>query len=191
MGHPDAALLALRGWALEQGHADLCALCDRYAQEAPVARWHALSGPTGESDLYAVLPREAVLCLAQGSPLNDACLLQQLAAVLAVGSRAVWSGDCQLLWQALPSLAKDRVTLVRDWRLDPIVFSVVLHHGEPADLLVVCRVVASRAGPVVEVVEVRASASEAHIPLERLMLERSLSINIAAAGGNASLMTMG
>jgi len=28
------------------------------------------------------------------------------------------------------------------------------------------------------------------IPLERLVVERSLSINTAAAGGNASLMTM-
>jgi RHH-type proline utilization regulon transcriptional repressor/proline dehydrogenase/delta 1-pyrroline-5-carboxylate dehydrogenase len=29
------------------------------------------------------------------------------------------------------------------------------------------------------------------IPLERLVLERALSVNTAAAGGNASLMTIG
>ena len=29
------------------------------------------------------------------------------------------------------------------------------------------------------------------IPLERLMIERALSVNTAAAGGNASLMTIG
>jgi RHH-type transcriptional regulator, proline utilization regulon repressor / proline dehydrogenase / delta 1-pyrroline-5-carboxylate dehydrogenase len=29
------------------------------------------------------------------------------------------------------------------------------------------------------------------VPLERLVVERSLSINTAAAGGNASLMTLG
>jgi RHH-type proline utilization regulon transcriptional repressor/proline dehydrogenase/delta 1-pyrroline-5-carboxylate dehydrogenase len=28
------------------------------------------------------------------------------------------------------------------------------------------------------------------VPLERLLLERSLSVNTAAAGGNASLMTL-
>ena len=32
---------------------------------------------------------------------------------------------------------------------------------------------------------------ERDVPLERLVLERSLSVNTAAAGGNASLMTIG
>jgi len=32
---------------------------------------------------------------------------------------------------------------------------------------------------------------EANIVLDRLVLERSLSVNTAAAGGNASLMTIG
>jgi RHH-type proline utilization regulon transcriptional repressor/proline dehydrogenase/delta 1-pyrroline-5-carboxylate dehydrogenase len=31
----------------------------------------------------------------------------------------------------------------------------------------------------------------ATFPLERLMVERTLSVNTAAAGGNASLMTIG
>jgi len=31
---------------------------------------------------------------------------------------------------------------------------------------------------------------ESGIPLERLVVERALSVNTAAAGGNASLMTM-
>jgi RHH-type proline utilization regulon transcriptional repressor/proline dehydrogenase/delta 1-pyrroline-5-carboxylate dehydrogenase len=29
------------------------------------------------------------------------------------------------------------------------------------------------------------------VPLERLVMERALSVNTAAAGGNASLMTLG
>lgn len=32
---------------------------------------------------------------------------------------------------------------------------------------------------------------EARVPLERLVIERSLSVNTAAAGGNASLTTPG
>ena len=32
---------------------------------------------------------------------------------------------------------------------------------------------------------------DARVPLERLVTERSLSLNTAAAGGNASLMTLG
>ena len=45
-----------------------------------------LPGPTGERNVYTLLPREAVLCLADA----DADRLVQLAVVLAVGSRAVW-----------------------------------------------------------------------------------------------------
>ena len=47
---------------------------------------------------------------------------------------------------------------------------------------------ALRPGAIVGVVGLQ--PGETHIPLERLVVERSLSINTAAAGGNASLMTM-
>jgi len=52
---------------------------------------------------------------------------------------------------------------------------------------------AARPGPIIGLT-VCAAADEAAdhaAPLERLMIERSLSINTAAAGGNASLMTIG
>ena len=202
-GDTDSALLALRGWALEQGRVELCAQCDRFARQSPVGGWRALAGPTGEADFYAVLPREAVLCLAQVDTLldaslgtlRDAQLLQQLAAVLAVGSRALWSANCQLLWQSLPSRAQGRVTLVQDWRLDSTGFDVLLFHGKTAELLAVCNVVVARPGPIVGVVRVGVGVgvgvADGDIPLERLVVEHSLSINTAAAGGNASLMMVG
>lgn len=37
----------------------------------------------------------------------------------------------------------------------------------------------------------RASPAASNLLLERLYIERSLSVNTAAAGGNASLMTIG
>jgi RHH-type proline utilization regulon transcriptional repressor/proline dehydrogenase/delta 1-pyrroline-5-carboxylate dehydrogenase len=43
-------------------------------------------------------------------------------------------------------------------------------------------------GPVVSVE--RLAPGDPAVPLERLVVERSVSINTAAAGGNASLMTM-
>jgi RHH-type proline utilization regulon transcriptional repressor/proline dehydrogenase/delta 1-pyrroline-5-carboxylate dehydrogenase len=36
----------------------------------------------------------------------------------------------------------------------------------------------------------RLASGETAVPLERLVLERSVSVNTAAAGGNASLMTL-
>ena len=185
----DPALIALRRWAMAQNRPGLAAQCDRLAAQSPVGRWRALAGPTGEANLYAVLPRDVVLCLAHGDVDRDADLLQQLAAVFAVGSRALCSVDARPLWERLPPEAKDRVALVQDWTRESIGFDAVLHHGEPAALLAVCRAVAARPGPIVGVVGLH--CGEVDIPLDRLVLERSLSVNTAAAGGNASLMTMG
>jgi RHH-type proline utilization regulon transcriptional repressor/proline dehydrogenase/delta 1-pyrroline-5-carboxylate dehydrogenase len=185
MRDSDPALQSLSTWASSPAQAALAEACTRYAARSPVGRWRSLAGPTGEANLYAVLPREAVLCLAN----DDADRLLQLAAVLAVGSRALWPVDAHALWQRLPDEAKDRVALVEDWRRDSIAFDAVLHHGDAASLLAVCRAVAARPGSIVGVTGLEAGDSQ--ISLERLVVERSLSVNTAAAGGNASLMTMG
>ena len=181
----DAALRALRHWAQARGRAALVQTCERLAEQAPAGRWRMLAGPTGEANLYALVPREAVLCLAD----NDDARLVQLAAVLAVGSRAVWPADSQPLWERLPEEAKDRVLLAHDWTVDAVRFDAVLHHGPVDRLQLVCRHLATRAGPIVGVTAL--ASSDAEVPLERLVVERSLSVNTAAAGGNASLMTIG
>jgi RHH-type proline utilization regulon transcriptional repressor/proline dehydrogenase/delta 1-pyrroline-5-carboxylate dehydrogenase len=65
----------------------------------------------------------------------------------------------------------------------------VLHHGDAGHLAGVLQQVAARPGPIVGV---RGFApGDTGIPLESLVLERALSVNTAAAGGNASLMTIG
>ena len=48
---------------------------------------------------------------------------------------------------------------------------------------------ARRPGPIIGVTALQSGAVD--IPLERLLIERALSVNTAAAGGNASLMTIG
>ena len=53
----------------------------------------------------------------------------------------------------------------------------------------VAAALAQRSGPIVGLTALE--AGDWRVPLERLVLERSLSINTAAAGGNASLMTIG
>ncbi|MEG2048162.1 MAG: hypothetical protein RR100_15030, partial [Comamonas sp.] len=47
---------------------------------------------------------------------------------------------------------------------------------------------AQRSGPLVGCCHL--ADATAPVPLERLLLERAVSVNTAAAGGNASLMTM-
>ncbi|MCE9661073.1 MAG: trifunctional transcriptional regulator/proline dehydrogenase/L-glutamate gamma-semialdehyde dehydrogenase [Burkholderiales bacterium] len=187
-GRIDPGLQALRHWALAQqpaAPAEWIAAIDRFAMQSPVGPWRTLTGPTGEANLYAMAPREAVLCLAE----DDGDRLMQLAAVLAVGSRALWPAAARAAWQRLPEEARERIALVGDWTQKAVAFDAVLHHGTPAELLEVLRAVAAKPGPIVGVTAL--AVGEASIPLERLVVERSLSINTAAAGGNASLMTMG
>ncbi|RMR84184.1 Bifunctional putA protein, partial [Pseudomonas coronafaciens pv. striafaciens] len=146
-----------------------------------------LAGPTGERNSYAILPREHVLCLADDE--ND--LLIQLAAVLAVGSSAVWpeTDISKPLRARLPKEVQARIKLVPDWAKDEVTFDAVLHHGDSDQLRAICQQIAQRSGAIVGVNGL--SHGETNVPLERLVIERALSVNTAAAGGNASLMTIG
>ena len=128
-----------------------------------------------------------MLCLAE----VESYLLTQLAAVLAVGSSAVLpqSELAKALLARLPKEVQARITLVADWTKDDVIFDAVLHHGDCDQLRDVCQQVAQRAGAIVGVQGL--SQGETNIALERLVIERALSVNTAAAGGNASLMTIG
>ena len=128
-----------------------------------------------------------MLCLAD----VEADLLTQLAAVVAVGSSAVWpdAEPSKALYARLPKEVQARIQRVVDWSKDEVVFDAVLHHGHSDQLRAVCQQVAKRAGAIVGVHGL--SQGETNIALERLVIERALSVNTAAAGGNASLMTIG
>jgi RHH-type proline utilization regulon transcriptional repressor/proline dehydrogenase/delta 1-pyrroline-5-carboxylate dehydrogenase len=184
---PRAALAALRDWARRQGRTALAAQCERDAERSSCGRACALSGPTGERNVYTIGPRESVLCLADA----DADRLAQLAAVLCVGSAAVWPSDAATarLQASLPPEVQASIANAHDWSAATVRFDVVLHHGDGAALQPILRMLAARAGPLVAV---RAYApGDAEIALEGLVVERALSVNTAAAGGNASLMTIG
>jgi RHH-type proline utilization regulon transcriptional repressor/proline dehydrogenase/delta 1-pyrroline-5-carboxylate dehydrogenase len=144
-----------------------------------------LPGPTGERNVYTLVPRSAVLCLAS----NDADRLVQLAAVRSVGSRAIWPVDAQALYDRLSPEMQSHVALARDPFASAVTYDAVLLHGSIEELAEVQRKLALRDGPVVSVE--RLEPSETAVPLERLVVERALSINTAAAGGNATLMTIG
>ncbi len=187
---PRPALATLRDWAARQGDATLRQACDDLARRSEAlgadGASRELRGPTGERNRWQLRPREAVLCLAG----SDADRLRQLAAALAVGSRAVWPASASPLRERLPTELRSAVTLCADWTAEPAraTFDAVLHHGDAVSLRTVCRQLAERPGPIVGVTAL--APGDAAVPLERLLLERSLSVNTAAAGGNASLMTL-
>ncbi|MFG0872909.1 trifunctional transcriptional regulator/proline dehydrogenase/L-glutamate gamma-semialdehyde dehydrogenase [Aeromonas media] len=184
------ALLALRGWAGKQAPA-LVALCDRYGELALSGLTQLLVGPTGERNSYSLLPRERVLCLAADDKEAKTDLLAQLAACLAVGTEVLWQDNAQnrTLLTSLPSEVQTRIQLVADWASSDIGFDALLHHGDSDQLREVAKLAAARAGAIVGVHGLH--RGETDIPLERLLIEHALSVNTAAAGGNASLMTIG
>ncbi|CNE99972.1 trifunctional transcriptional regulator/proline dehydrogenase/pyrroline-5-carboxylate dehydrogenase [Yersinia similis] len=178
---------AFTQWATEQQHDTLAALCQRYVSLAQGGTVRLLPGPTGERNTYALLPRERVLCLAD----TESDILTQLAAVLATGSQVLWpENDVQkALLSQLPTEVQSRITLTHDWQTADIAFDAVIYHGDADQLRTLCEQVAQIDGPIVSVQGF--ARGETNILLERLLIEHSLSINTAAAGGNASLMTIG
>jgi RHH-type transcriptional regulator, proline utilization regulon repressor / proline dehydrogenase / delta 1-pyrroline-5-carboxylate dehydrogenase len=182
---PSAALHALMAWATSQA-GDLAEVCRRLSALARTGESRVLPGPTGERNVYSLVPRAGVLCLAR----NDADRLVQLAAVLAVGSRAIWPAqESQALLQRLPSIVQAHIAWARDWTAPEVSFDAVVLHGSLLELASVQQQLSQRDGAVVSVE--RLAPGDTAVPLERLVIERALSINTAAAGGNASLMTIG
>ncbi|WP_024675937.1 trifunctional transcriptional regulator/proline dehydrogenase/L-glutamate gamma-semialdehyde dehydrogenase [Pseudomonas syringae] len=180
-------LHALKTWAASNQQSELEALCSQYAEQSQSGITRQLAGPTGERNSYAILSREHVLCLADDE--ND--LLIQLAAVLAVGGSAIWpeSDVSKPLRARLPKDVQASIKLIPDWSKDEVAIDAVLHHGDSDQLRAICQQIAQRSGAIVGVNGL--SHGETNIPLERLVIERALSVNTAAAGGNASLMTIG
>ena len=138
----------------------------------------ALPGPVGEVNRYSLHARGTVLCEAASE--EGAAL--QLAACLATGNRA-------LLVRRPDGLPAGIAA-----RLAPegTPYDAVLFEGEEAGLRALNREVAGMEGPIRPVLALApdAVARGEVYPLDMLAAERSTSTNTAAAGGNASLMSL-
>lgn len=178
---------SLIDWAVVNKNDALCRLCNTFEVESQSGRTRMLAGPTGERNTYTILARARVLCIGD----TQADLLAQLAAVLAVGSKVLWvdSPQVRALYNKLPVEVQLATCTVADWNDATVEFDAVLHHGHSDQLRHVCQLIASRSGAIVSVHGL--SPGECDIPLERLVIERAVSVNTTAAGGNASLMTIG
>ena len=182
-----SALGAFAQWARSNQRPELAAACGRFSELTRAGCSRTLAGPTGERNVYMLVPREAVLCLAE----TDADRLTQLAAVIAVGSKAVWpaSEGTHRLRAMLPPELHESIAMAQDWAAETVSFDAALHHGDTVSLMRVAAQLAARKGAIVGIRSL--APGETAIPLEALVIERALSVNTAAAGGNASLMTIG
>ena len=176
---------ALIKWA--DNRPELRAIAQQYGELAQAGTQRLLPGPTGERNTWTLMPRERVLCVAD----NEQDALVQLAAAMATGCEVLWPDDAlhRDLAKQLPKAVSARIHFAKADALLTQPFDAVIYHGDSDQLRELCEQVAARSGAIVSV---QGSArGETNLLLERLYVERSLSVNTAAAGGNASLMTIG
>ncbi|WP_067733269.1 trifunctional transcriptional regulator/proline dehydrogenase/L-glutamate gamma-semialdehyde dehydrogenase [Novosphingobium naphthalenivorans] len=161
-------------WLEGQGEASAARRARELGASSALGLERELPGPVGERNLYALHPRGQVLLC----PASREGLLEQMAAVLATGNRAVVRG--MDLPGGLPEAVAARFRPQGD---EP--FAACLVEGGPETVRAACEAVAALAGPVVPV---HCDPGPNGI---WLLEEVSTSINTTAAGGNASLMAIG
>ncbi|OGB20564.1 MAG: trifunctional transcriptional regulator/proline dehydrogenase/L-glutamate gamma-semialdehyde dehydrogenase [Burkholderiales bacterium RIFCSPLOWO2_02_FULL_57_36] len=178
----DAALAALLDWAGTNGHARIRTLGEQYARSTLFGKILPLPGPTGERNTLSFCARGVVLCIAS----NTADLLNQFAAALATGNTiAIAAETAALIPARLPSSVRTRIRVLDQIGNVEDTIHIALAEASLAPLLRVT--LAARDGALVPVIDTK---SDTPIALWRLVAERTLSVNTAAAGGNAGLMTL-
>lgn len=175
---------ALLLWASESAQPDIAELCRQYRSTSLHDACWLLPGPTGEHNTYTLLPKKRVWCIAD-LPQDR---LIQLAAIISAGCRVLWQNDAvhRDLYHSLPKAVQARIDLY-DQPLDKT-FDAVVCHATQERILTVCQHVAARHGAIVGVEAY--APGETAIRCARLLIERAISINTAAAGGNTRLMTL-
>jgi RHH-type proline utilization regulon transcriptional repressor/proline dehydrogenase/delta 1-pyrroline-5-carboxylate dehydrogenase len=185
--HSNLALDGLMGWMQANGHGDIAVLAEGYASTTLGGISLELPGPTGERNVLGFVPRGAILCAA-GSAKG---VLNQLAAVLATGNQALVLADAsgkpddQVLGK-LPAEVKQHLRFIGEAELDGIdIHMAMVESGMKGGLQ---QKLAARPGAIVGIVDTKADEA---VALWRLVAERAVCVNTTAAGGNASLMTLG
>jgi RHH-type proline utilization regulon transcriptional repressor/proline dehydrogenase/delta 1-pyrroline-5-carboxylate dehydrogenase len=181
-GEPDPALrlyadaLAAQGFAGEAERAS--------ALRSPLGARLELAGPVGERNVYVLKPRGLIAALAE----TEAGLRAQISAILAAGDDAAVAR----LPLRLPAALSHRVRAFADPLNAPHLAGALIE-GEGEAVTQAARRLAARPGPILRLQALSAAALAAgeDYDLAGLVEERVVSTNIAAAGGNASLMTIG
>jgi RHH-type proline utilization regulon transcriptional repressor/proline dehydrogenase/delta 1-pyrroline-5-carboxylate dehydrogenase len=150
------------------------------AANSPLGRCLRLNGPTGELDTLRFVARGRIACVAP----DEEGLLALVAPVLACGNVAVLEAGelAARLERALPGRVEQAVGTLEAARIDALLYA-----GDAARADDWRRRLAALDGALRPLIEGGAGRVE---PL-RLVVERALSVNTTAAGGNASLMSMG
>ncbi len=189
--HKDQAVLDLAQWLDAKNETQAAEVARTSAQSSALGFETELAGPVGERNVYALHPRGKVLL----APVSTPGLYRQLAAALATGNTIVVDKDSGLeeALAGAPVSVRNRLSWSADWqRTGP--FAGALVEGDSDRIRAVNSRIATLEGPLVLVQA--ASMDEVQgvsqpYNLNWLLEEVSISVNTTAAGGNASLMSIG
>lgn len=189
--HKDQAVLDLAQWLDTKNETQAAEVARTSAQSSALGFETELAGPVGERNVYALHPRGKVLL----APVSTHGLYRQLAAALATGNTIVVDKDSGLeeALAGAPVSVRNRLSWSADWqRTGP--FAGALVEGDSDRIRAVNSRIATLEGPLVLVQA--ASMDEVQgvsqpYNLNWLLEEVSISVNTTAAGGNASLMSIG
>jgi len=176
----------LQGWLRQRGPAALVPICQEYAECTPIGWRFELLGPTGESNVLQYRGRGRVLCLGADGPVDPQAWLGQLAAVAATGNRALLEDrdHARAALAELPPSLQALVDWTGDWR--KAAFDAVVLDASPEQAAALRRTLARRPGARLGLLRPAAG----RYALDRLVAEQVVTINTAAAGGNATLMSL-
>ena len=185
--HEPADPAHLRDWLEKQGEAlfgpeakqRLLTTLEAWRERSLVGKELRLPGPTGEENRLRFLPRRLV----GGFATTLEGYAGQIVTAFANGAPPVLPAnpETERIRHSLPASLQARCRLSEDLLAEPI--DALLFEGDAALAALWRRRLAERPGPIVPLL------TPPYRP-ERLIHERSLSINTAAVGGNASLMTL-
>ncbi|MDZ5452627.1 trifunctional transcriptional regulator/proline dehydrogenase/L-glutamate gamma-semialdehyde dehydrogenase [Labrys sp. ZIDIC5] len=189
--HTDPVLTDFAKWLGQRGMNNLAQDAREIGGDSALGLEIELTGPVGERNLYALHPRGQILLV----PQTEIGLHRQLTAALATGNSVVidMASGLQPVLKTLPASVAARVSWSRDWKKSGP-FAGALVEGNPDEIQEASKAIAALPGPLVLVQAASsqelAAKADAYC-LNWLLEEVSTSINTTAAGGNASLMTIG
>ncbi len=156
-----------------------------------------LPGPTGESNKLYLDPR-GKLAIVLDNTSQDAEYLMAILSALVAGNTVVALAESELLtpWQSIASALTESglpagtfaVMPLENWQsvLLAACTKGVMVHATSAHLHAVAQCIATREGALIPLI----SSVSPRLLLRQTLLEKTISIDTTAAGGNASLMTM-
>jgi RHH-type proline utilization regulon transcriptional repressor/proline dehydrogenase/delta 1-pyrroline-5-carboxylate dehydrogenase len=162
------AALAWRNWLDARGLSAAAAFCAQCLAETLAGVTLDLPGPVGERNVYRLVGRGRVLCLAP----TRAGVLNLVSLALAAGNRAL------VLREESGGHAEVAASVA------DAVCDAVLYDGDDSGLIALAQAMAARDGTIVPVLRPAQA-------LPMLVQERSVSTNTAASGGNPALMRIG